>query len=245
MFVYLTPDADEPSKDNWVPYSYGRLHRVLKRIRDAYGNAIGDDVLVFLDHYLGLIGTRFMNDSRIDDLCKRIYKNHRRALDLIFERVAGPGSGVMAEAVAVVEQDPRWHVFYQTNRRVAFVPKSWLEWLPAFGIRDDPRSWLFLRLYLYDEMLEFIVQVHQMKDLVKRKEIVKLLIDKLPGFGFKKSKAGMSGAVTRVSGSEAVLRWSEDEQPEPEKVRGDVKQKLDEVYPKLEGVRSLLKPLVK
>jgi hypothetical protein len=245
LFVYQTPDGDEPSKDNWVPYSYGELHRVLTRVRKAYGNAIGEDILVFLNHYLSLIGTQFMYDPRLDELCKRIYKNHRRALDLIFARVASQGSGVMAEAATVVGEDPRWHVFYQTNKRLAFVPKPWLEWLPKFGLKDDPRSWLFLRLYSYEEMLEFIVQVHRMEDLVKRKEIVKLLIERLPGFGFKKSKAGLSGDVTRVSGSDAVLKWSEDEQPEPEAIRAAVKQKLDEVYPKLEGVRSTLEPLLK
>jgi hypothetical protein len=245
LFVYLTPDADEPSKDNWVAYSYRELHRVLTRVRKAYGNAIGEDILVFLSHYLSLIGTRFMNDPTIDELCKRIYKNHRRALDLIFARAVGPGSGIMAEAATVVGEDPRWHVFSQTDRRIAFVPKSWLAWLPGIGVKDDPRSWLFLRLYLYDEMLEFVVQVHRMKDLAKRKTIVNRLIDQLPGLGFKKSKSGKDSDVTRVSGSDPVLKWSEDEQPEPETIRAAVKKKLDEVYPKLEGVRSVLDPLLK
>ena len=96
----------------------------------------GDDVLVFLDHYLNLIGTRFMNDQQLEELCKRIYKNHRQALDLIWERVGSPTSGVLAEVAAVLEEDHRWEVVKTlagdarpSNCR-DFVPKAWLEWLP-------------------------------------------------------------------------------------------------------------------
>jgi hypothetical protein len=77
-------------------------------------------------------------------------------------------------------------------------------------------------------------------------KIVELLINKLPGLSFKRSKAksGKSENVTRVTGSDAVIKWSEGEQPEPEKVRAAMKKKLDEVYPKLAGVYSILKPLL-
>src|SRR5438445_13813032 len=49
---------------------------------------------------------------------------------------------------------------------------------------------------------------------------------------------------TRVSGRERVLKWNEEDEPEPETVRAAVKKKLDEVFPKLEGVPMLLKPLL-
>ncbi len=208
LYVYLTPIGDEPSEDRWVSYSYEDIHRVLTRVRTTYHNAIGEDVLIFLDHYLSLIGTRFMNDEKIDELCQRIYKNHRQALDLIWERVGSPASGVLAEATKVVREDARWHVFYQTGKNMAFVPKAWLEWLPPLGLdqKDDPRSWIILRLRLLDNMLELIVQIRRM---------------------------------------EAVLKWTEnDDEPEPDAIRGAVKKKLDDLYPKLEGVPSLLKPLL-
>jgi hypothetical protein len=125
-----------------VPYSYADLHRVLTRVRTTYDSAIGDDVLIFLDHYLNLIGNRFMNDATIDEPCQRIYKNHRRALDLIYERVGNPASAVLEEAESVVRKDPRWHVFYRAGNLFDFVPSSWLNWLPPIGLdrKDDPRS---------------------------------------------------------------------------------------------------------
>jgi hypothetical protein len=91
-------------------------------------------------------------------------------------------------------------------------------------------------------MLEFLVQVLPMQDPVKRRQIIQLLIAELPKLGFKKSQGGKGEGPTRVSGADAVLKRSEDEEPESDAVRDAVQKKLDEVYPKLEGVSALLKP---
>lgn len=84
-FVYLTPDGRTPTDDRWITWSYGDLHRVLARVRRTNERSIGPDVLTFLDHYLSLIGSAFMDDPAIAELCARIAKNHRRALDLIWQ----------------------------------------------------------------------------------------------------------------------------------------------------------------
>src|SRR5713101_492931 len=62
LYVYLTPNGEEASEKAWVPYSYADIYRVLTRVRTSYHHAIADDTLIFLDHYLSLIGNRFMND---------------------------------------------------------------------------------------------------------------------------------------------------------------------------------------
>jgi hypothetical protein len=112
LFVYLTPNADEPSDGDWMPYSYTDIYGVFTRVLTTYRNAIGEDVLVFLDHYLNLIGNRFMNDPKIDELCQRIYKNHRQAMDLIWARVgsnpsAGRRGSNTAKAYAALTDQPK------------------------------------------------------------------------------------------------------------------------------------------
>jgi hypothetical protein len=126
LYVFLTPDGTPPSKDEWVAYSYRALHQVLARVQKTNRNAIGDDVLAFLDHYLNLIGTRFMPDKEIDDLCAKIYKNHRQALDLIYERLGSPATGALGEIESTLKDDDRWHVFYRESGYIDFVPKIWL-----------------------------------------------------------------------------------------------------------------------
>jgi hypothetical protein len=245
LYVYLTPKADEPSEDAWVPYSYADIHRVFTRVRTTYHNAIGEDVLVFLDHYLSLIGARFMNDAKIDELCQRIYKNHRHALELIYQRVGSPASGVLAEAETVLRGDPHWHVFYRVGNVIDFVPKVWLNWLPPVGLdrKDEPRAWFILRFELYAGRLDFYVEVRRMADLAKRRKIVERLIAEGDQFGFRHSGREIKDNYTRVSGREHVMKWKEDDEPEADTIRAAVKKKLGEILPKLEGVPVILKPL--
>jgi hypothetical protein len=202
LYVYLTPNGDEPSEETWLPYSYLDIHGVLGRVRGTYHNAIGEEVLVFLNHYLSLIGAQFMNDPKIDDLCKRIYKNHRRALELIVER-GRPASGVLAEGEGTLRDDPRWHVFYRRGDYIDFVPKAWLEWLPPLGLdnEEEPKSWFILRLHLFDGKLAFYAEVRRIADLAMRRKIVDLLIAKGSECGFKtgKSKRKVTDAYTRVA----------------------------------------------
>jgi hypothetical protein len=246
LFVYLTPNADEPSEDTWVTYSYSDIHRVLARVRKAYHSAIGEDVLIFLDHYLSLIGARFMNDTSIDQLCQRIYKNHRHALDLIFERIGSSKSGVLIEAEAVLQEDPRWHVFYRAANVIDFIPKAWLEWLPPVGLddqKDNPHSWLIFRLELMGGKLNYYVEVRRMADLAKRRQIIDKLIAEGPKFGFRHSGREVTDNYTRVSSREGILKWDEDHEPETDSIRIAVKKKLDEVFPRIQGVPLVLKPL--
>jgi hypothetical protein len=250
LYVYLTPEGEEPSEGEWVSYSYSHIYRVLNRVRTTYNNAIGEDVLVFLDHYLNLIGTRFMNETeeskRIDDLCQRIYKNHRVALDLIYERVGNPASGVLTDAEMVLREDPRWHVFYRASKHIDFVPREWLDWLPRVGLdsSNDPRSWFVFRFALYPKSLDLYVEVRRMDDLAKRRAIIDKLITEGQRFGFKHSGREITDNYTRVSGREKLLRWNEDEEPESGAIRVAVKKKLDEKFPKLEDVPSVLRPLL-
>lgn len=250
LYVYLTPAGEDASEGEWVSYSYAQLYRVLNRVRTTYKNAIGEDVVVFLDHYLNLIGTRFMNETeeskRIDDLCQRIYKNHRVALDLIYERVGNPASAVLAEAETVLREDSRWHVFYRASKHIDFVPTDWLAWLPKLGLdsSDDPRSWIVFRFALYQKSLDLYVEVRRMDDLKKRRAIIEMLVSDGQRFGFKHSGREITDNYTRVSGREKLLRWNEGEEPDPSAIRAAVKKKLDEKFPKLGNVPSDLMPLL-
>jgi hypothetical protein len=246
LYVYLTQEGEEASDDNWVSYSYAHLHRVLSRVRQTHHSAIGEDVLLFLDHYLNLIGSRFMDDAEIDELCRRIYKNHRQALDLIFERVGRLGSRVLDEVEAILLEDSRWHLFYRGRNTVDFVPKDWLEWLPNWGIdrRDQPRAWLILRFDLGEQKLDYYVEVRRMADLQKRRDIINTLIENAAQFGFKRMAGSISDSYTRVSGRERILKWTDEQDPDEDAIRAAVTKKLDMAFSNLKGIATALKPLL-
>ena len=250
LYVFLTPDGSEPSEDEWVPYSYADLHRVFSRVRHTYENAIGDDVLVFLDHYLNLIGTRFMNEPKIDELCQRIYKNHRQALQLIYERVGTPASGTTAEVEAFLRDDPRWHVFYRSGSMIDFVPKDWTAWLPPLGLdsKEYPQSWLVMRFEAFPDRLDFYVEVRRMQDVAQRRAIIDVLLADGTKFGFVRKQKGevkVKDFYTRVSSRERVLMWPEDEAPDATVVRAAVKKKLDDLHPKVTALPAALATILK
>jgi len=248
LFVYLTPNGEEPSEPEWVAYSYADLFRVLTRVRSTHSGAIGDDVLVFLDHYLNLIGTRFMDDAKITELCERIWKNHRQALQLIFDRVGNPSSGVLAEVEAVIRDDPRWNVFYRASDLVDFVPKDWMQWLPPIGTdkQDHPQSWIVLRFSLYSRSLDYYVEVRKMQDAELRKSIVDSLIQNCSRYGFVRKQAReVTNFYTRVSSRSRVLEFNEEEAPAGEIVRAAVKNRLEQVYPYMDELAKALRELLK
>src|SRR3954452_18217002 len=91
MFVFLTRVGEEPTDTDWVKYSYADIHRVLERTKKLYATSIGDDVLIFLEHYLNLIRGRFMDNKEIEDLCLKIYRKHRSAIETIWAHIGEAG----------------------------------------------------------------------------------------------------------------------------------------------------------
>jgi hypothetical protein len=242
LYIYLTVDGDDPSEDSWVPYTYADIYRVLNRIREMYQNAIGDDVLVFLDHYLNLLGTRFMNDKELDQLCRQIYKNHRQALDLIWERAKE--SAVLVEVTNALERDERWQGCYRSSNYVEFVPKSWSRWLPSCSPSDDTYPCVVVNLRSKETSLVYKMSVGPMVDATKRKEIITKLREEAPKFGFERTKSKEIGDKwVRISANNVILEWGEDEEPEPIVIHDAVKKALDELYSKLEKLTPILKQL--
>lgn len=246
MFVYLTTDGDEASEDGWVPYAYADVHRVLGRVRSMHGAMIGDDVLAFIDHYLRLIGSRFMDDPKLDELCQRIYKNHRQALDLIFERVGSPAAGLLAELASLIESHKgEWEVVNKTSKRVEFVPRQWLEWFPAVGKRPkfDKRFWVTLRFEVRKKRLNFATVVCPTDEPAIREQIVNRLVQDPREFGCRLLLKNAGLRWTRL-GTTPVAAWREEDGPDEEKVIAAAKKKLDQLQQQLSGVPDALQPIV-
>lgn len=245
MYVFLTMEAGEPSQDDWVPYSYADLHDTLLRARNACETSIGKDVLTFLDHYLRLIRGRLMDDPKIIELCQRLYKNHRQALQLIYEHAGSPAAGLLGEIEAIVaEHSAGWHIVNKTSRQVIFVPNDWLDLFPAIGSRAtfDPRCWVVLRFEVRRKKGFLGATVWPTtKPEIRQKVIQRLTADRKE-FGFRLFLKTTSNRWSQL-GRESIGTWSEDEGPDEEPVLQAVRRKLDELVPRLAGVPEALRPI--
>jgi len=125
--IFLTRTGAVPSDDTWTVYTHADLHRVLSRVRRMAGGTLGGDVGVFLDHYLNLIGSQFMDNPEIVELCRRIYTNHRRAIDLINTHAPVSGSEALGPIVEWLRsKGDQWVIRSQNRVYMIFIPKAWV-----------------------------------------------------------------------------------------------------------------------
>ena len=86
LYLFLTKNEEEPEDDAYLPATYAQIHDTLKDCVAARGHAIGSEPRVLIDNYLRLIEEKFMNESDIAILAQKIYKKHKRALEIIYEQ---------------------------------------------------------------------------------------------------------------------------------------------------------------
>ena len=247
LLAFLTIEGDEPTADNWVAYSYGDLHRVLTRLRNANATSIGADVLAFLDHYLRLIRGRLMDDPAITELCQRIYKNHRQALQLIFDHAGSPAVGLLGAIEATIANHPGdWQVINSTSKqRVIFVPNSWNQLLPEIGTRATfPRwCWVVLRFEIRKKNGFLGAAVWPTSDVVMRQKVMERLTRDHKEFGFRLLLKTTSEKWSQL-GRESIGSWPEDEEPDEATVLPIVKRKLDELAIRLASIPDALRPII-
>ncbi len=247
LFVYLTREGDEPSDEEWTPYTYRDVHSVQRRVRRANGASIGDDVLTFLDHYLNLIGSRFMDDPQIDELCQVIYKNHRRAIDLIVERI-GTGSTAITAIADEVSRLSGWTVAYRGPRYVQVIPAGWEKMLPPVGKKKGvpPEQWLFVTFRVGARQCWNVVNVIQTTDPEIRRRVIERLVADPKEFGLKSlfKNLDLIGDKWANLGRVNIERWDPEEGPDVEELLPKVRAVLDRRGKELVGVPDALRPIV-
>lgn len=85
IYFFLTKNCETPADINYVPASYAQVHRVLKECLAARAHLIGGEPKALLENYISLLEEKFMDQSKIAEIARTIYKQHRRALDVLFE----------------------------------------------------------------------------------------------------------------------------------------------------------------
>ena len=86
LALYLTPDGDVPEGDErYLACGYEVIHDVCEELLARRASTMGSDVQVLLRHYIQMLQTRIMSETPIAQLCREIYRKHKRALDLILE----------------------------------------------------------------------------------------------------------------------------------------------------------------
>ncbi len=84
--LFLTPDGRPPKDDdNWAVVDYGTVDECIDLALKRSRGTIGEDTRRFIQQYQSILRRYIVGGDRIEELCRRIYAQHPRALDLIFE----------------------------------------------------------------------------------------------------------------------------------------------------------------
>ncbi len=244
LFVFLTPDGEAASDSDWVPIGYDSIYQVLTRVRGASKGSLGVDVAVFLDHYLNLIGSRFMENADVARLCKQIYANHRRALLLIFEHVGTAASGVNAAVERFFAERPkRWTVLHVKGKMVYFVPNEWVGKVctasgdPAFGVPAR----VFMETSAKDRSLHVRWVVGPGPDPARRKALIEhLLATELLGLAPQRKQ--LTDTWKRVWAHRA-LEWDDEQPPDDDAVANALTSLLAGVERQLMALPSAIESL--
>lgn len=245
MFVLLSPSGVAPSDEDWVRYSYADIHRVLTRVQQSSAGSLGTDTAVFLDHYLRLLRSRFMDDSRIAELCKRIYVNHRQAIELIVEH--GIPRGQASSAILdFLENDGRFEVLYSNANYIEFVPSEWQTKLPPRrSVRElGDRPWIKWFIAIDPCAASLVAEVGPADDQSMRNRVINRLREVGNRFGLKVPKK-VTPVYTRIK-SKRFKDWDEESPPAPDELIGALKPVLDEWLKVFAGfpecISDVLKP---
>ncbi|MFE1747425.1 PD-(D/E)XK nuclease family protein [Coleofasciculus sp. H7-2] len=112
IFIYLTPEGQTPvSEDDskvWLVHSYDKIAELIDDTCRRYQSTIGSEIYTLMSHYSSLIRRHIAKDSEIAELCRKIYKQHKQALDLIYEHRPNLASEVADFAKKLI-QDAESH----------------------------------------------------------------------------------------------------------------------------------------
>lgn len=85
FFIFLTPEDAEPSDDEWIPFKYEYIADLLEDILLHRNDYLSNNVYNFIVQYKIILRRYLVGNGEIEEICRKIYNKHQKALDLIFE----------------------------------------------------------------------------------------------------------------------------------------------------------------
>lgn len=144
--VFLTLTDEDPEDGQYAPVNYSAVCSLLASIMELEGANLSPEVRVFLNHYLEVVREATgMNEetNELRNLAKKLYREHKRVLDFVFENGATTNFasaakdlfGETTERNGEVEIEGSKFVFERLkNNEVYFLPLAWHEALKKGGI---------------------------------------------------------------------------------------------------------------
>ena len=196
MFIFLTKEGDSASNSGWLPLSYASIADILEKLCEKQKSNISDDIYVSIRHYVDLIRRHIMSESDIAQLCRQIYKQHRQAIDLIYEHRPDFRSSIeemLGNLIQAYSESTNLEKDDSNQLWIRFAPKEWdsLAFQKACSGWTSSKRMLLFEFWNEPQRLELKLVVGPGDIQVKKK--IREKLKGLPVGGIKKCNISESG----------------------------------------------------
>ncbi len=139
VLAYLTPDADTPSDESWVPVSHTVIVSIIESLGAKHAGGLGASVSIALKHYAQMLRRNIVTDTELVDIARAVYRKHQTALDFIFEQRPDPQLEMSGFICDLVNEDERIKLTRSQKVYINFVPLEW-EGVEAFT-QTSKKEW--------------------------------------------------------------------------------------------------------
>ena len=143
FFLFLTPKKyDKEINPQWTKRTYTDILESLDASLD--GRQLQNDVQCLINNYREIIRRDIVKDTELENLCREIYKKHRKALDLIFEHRMTIGT-VIRDTLKSIEEDKQ--IIFRSNSDNTFLKFSSVSMNRIFPANENEEAYAFQITY--------------------------------------------------------------------------------------------------
>lgn len=132
LFVYLTVEGEIPTETEYIPLSYRDIVVLVESLLSSKKDKLNPEILAFISQYKEMIRRYIMKDSKIQEICRKIYKKHKKAIDLIFEYKPDKQLEIYDCLLDMIEKDNDLILDNCSKAYIRFIPKD-LDFIPKKG----------------------------------------------------------------------------------------------------------------
>jgi hypothetical protein len=125
--LYLSPEGDAPTHEVYIPIDYLAVCKIVERLVESRSSTIGADVRTLVVHYAQMLRRHIVAESEIAELCRSIYRKHKRALDLIYEYRPDQRDSIRETLEELIQKSEGLALDHCSKSFVRFLPTAWDE----------------------------------------------------------------------------------------------------------------------
>ncbi len=139
IFVYLTPEGDQPETDfeNYIPYSYIRFADIINNLMEVNNDTLNSKTNNYISDYLTILKRTIMQNDILNELAIKLYKTHKTTLDFIFENKPEFEQEIREQLEKKINHSG-WILGSKNKGYIRFLPKALKAIVPVY---DYTNGW--------------------------------------------------------------------------------------------------------